>query len=251
MNDNRLIVFELSGEYGHFRKFNATTSPLTYPIPTRTALTGILGAVLGLERETAHGVFTDNTLAIQEVFRGDACQLAVQLLSPVKKVNIGFNLLDTGNSFYEIHKSGRTQIEYELLKNPTFRVFVQHNDSALFDRLAKKLIDRSHHFTPYLGLSQFTALLDKAQVTSGTVRTATTGYVPVQSAVNLSLLKTATPVEFDPTNRYNVETMPMELSRDRVITRYGEVLVNARGGTVLVRADEWVETPDFGNILFL
>ena len=251
MNDNRLIVFELSGEYGHFRKFNTTTSPLTYPIPTRTALTGVLGAVLGVERETAPGRFADNALSIQELFSADACRLAVQLLVPVKKVNIGFNLLDTGNSFYEIRKSGRTQIEFELLKNPAFRVFVWLKDETLFDQLADRLMTRSHHFTPYLGLSQFTATLQYSSVTSSVIRTAESGYVPVQSAVNLSLLTANPPIEFDQTIHYYVETMPIELSRNRVVTRYGEVLVNADSGSVLVRANEWFETSDFGNILFL
>ena len=59
------------------------------------------------------------------------------------------------------------------------------------------------------------------------------------------------PIEFDREAHYYVETMPIELSRDRVVTRYGEVLVDADGGAVSVRTDEWFETPDFGNILFI
>lgn len=249
MTNDRLIVFELSGEYGHFRKFNTTTSPLTYPIPTRTALTGLLGAVMGVERETAPGRFA--TLSVQELFSRDKCDLTVQLMAPVKKVNMGFNLLDTGNSFFEIRKSGRTQIEFELLKNPAFRVFVRLCDKSLFDQLAKRLMTRSHHFTPYLGLSQFTATLQNASITSGVIRTANLGYVFMQSAVNLSLLVANPPIEFDQTAHYYVETMPMELSRERIVTRYGEVLVEANGGTVPVQTAEWFETPDFGNILFL
>ncbi len=251
MTDNRLIVFELSGEYGHFRKFNTTTSPLTYPIPTRTALTGLLGAVLGVERETAPGRFPANVVPVQELFSQANCALSVQLLAPVKKVNIGFNLLDTGNSFFEIRKSGRTQIEFELLKDPHFQVFVRLNNGALFDQLAERLMTRNHHFTPYLGLSQFTATLQNARVSQGFIRSTTTGYVPIQSVINLSLLSATQPIEFDKTAHYYVETMPIELSRDRVVTRYGEVLVNADGGAVPVRTDEWFETPDFGNILFL
>lgn len=251
MNDNRLIVFELSGEYGHFRKFNTTTSPLTYPIPTRTALTGLLGAVMGIERETAPGKFAVSTIPVQELFNRDNCDLTVQLLAPVKKVNIGFNLLDTGNSFFEIRKSGRTQIEFELLKNPAFRIFVRLQDSALFDQLAGRLINRTHHFTPYLGLSQFTATFQNATVTQGTARTADLGYVPIQSAVNLSLLTADQPIEFDQTAHYYVETMPIELNGERVVTRYGEVLVEANGVSVSVQTSEWFETTDFGNILFL
>lgn len=251
MIDNRLIVFELSGEYGHFRKFNTTTSPLTYPIPTRTALTGVLGSVLGVERETAPGRFLANNVPVQELFSQKNCDLTVQLLAPVKKVSIGFNLLDTGNSFFEIRKSGRTQIEFELLKNPSFRVFVRLMDTKLFDELASRLINRMHHFTPYLGLSQFTAIIHNAIVTQGVFRQASLGYIPIQSAVNLSLLTANPPIEFNQTAHYYVETMPIELSRDRVVTRYGEVLVEANGDSVPVQTNEWFETTDFGNILFL
>ncbi len=251
MKDNRLIVFELSGEYGHFRKFNTTTSPLTYPIPTRTALAGLLGAVLGVERETAPGRFPAHVVPVQELFGSVRCGLAVQLLSPTKKVSIGFNLLDTGNSFFEIKKSGRTQIEFELLKNPAFRVFVQHHDTSLFDALADRLTSRAHHFSPYLGLSQFTATLTNTVISIATPKSGVVGPVPVQAAVNLSLLTANPPIDFDKTAHYYVETMPLELSRDRVVTRYGEVLVDANGGTVSVNTNEWFETPDFGNILFL
>lgn len=253
--NNRLIVFELTGEYGHFRKFNTTTSPLTYPIPTRTALTGLLGAVLGVERETAPGRFPTQVMPVQELFANTVCGIGVQLIAPVKKVNIGFNLLDTGKekaTFYEIKKSGgRTQIEFELLKNPAFRVFVQHQDEAVFDQLAERLTNKAHHFTPYLGLSQFTATLGGAVVTTATERNSAQTAVPIQSAVNLSQLTATLPIEFDQTAHYYVETMPVELSRDRVVTRYGEVLVDADGGSVPVYTDTWFETPDFGNILFL
>ncbi|GAB3761794.1 type I-B CRISPR-associated protein Cas5b [Spirosoma pomorum] len=248
---NRLIVFELSGEYGHYRKFNTTTSPLTYPVPTRTALAGLLGAVLGVERETAPGRFPDHVVPVHELFASSVCGITVQLLAPVKKVNIGFNLLDTGNSFFEIKKSGRTQIEFELLKNPAFRVFVQHRDSTVFDKLLERLVDKAHHFTPYLGLSQFTATLSNATSCSATSRSGNSSAVPVASAVNLSLLAANPPIQFDQHVHYYVETMPIELSRSRIVTRYGEVLVNADGGNALVYTTEWLETSDFGNILFL
>lgn len=247
---NRLIVFELSGEYGHFRKFNTTTSPLTYPIPTRTALTGMLGAVLGIERETGPGRFATNVVPVQELFNSAVCGITVQLLAPVKRVSIGFNLLDTGNSFFEIRKSGRTQIEFEMLKNPAFRVFVQLQDSNLFDTLADRLMKRAHYFTPYLGLSQCTALLQNVSVCAVTQRSGALGAVSIQSAINLSSLTASTPIDFDHDAHYYVETMPIELSRDRVVTRYGEVLVDANGGAVSVRTNGWFETTDFGNILF-
>ena len=115
MKSLRLLVFEISGEYGHFRKFNTTSSPLTYAIPTRTALIGILGAILGIEREKSSGVFPEGKKPLIEQFARTESRFAVQILNPIKKVNIGFNLLDTGkshSSFFNI--KNRTQIEFEL-----------------------------------------------------------------------------------------------------------------------------------------
>ena len=51
MNYKGILIFDISSEFGHFRKYNTTTSPLSYSIPTRTAVAGILGAILGMERE--------------------------------------------------------------------------------------------------------------------------------------------------------------------------------------------------------
>jgi CRISPR-associated Cas5-like protein len=53
----RVLVFEVWGEYGHFRKHYTTTSPLTFSIPSRTALTGLLGAIIGLSKEEYLGHF--------------------------------------------------------------------------------------------------------------------------------------------------------------------------------------------------
>jgi CRISPR-associated protein Cas5h len=46
---DKVLVFDIWSDYAHFRRGYTTTSPLTYPFPTRTALTGIVAAILGLE----------------------------------------------------------------------------------------------------------------------------------------------------------------------------------------------------------
>ncbi|RMG82383.1 MAG: CRISPR-associated protein Cas5, partial [Bacteroidetes bacterium] len=66
MKPHKLLVFDISGEYGHFRKFNTTTSPLTYSFPPLPALAGLLGAILGIERETSPGVFPKGVVPVNE-----------------------------------------------------------------------------------------------------------------------------------------------------------------------------------------
>ena len=48
--NGKVLVFEVYGKYAHFKKPYTTTSPLTYSIPSRTALTGIIGAIIGIEK---------------------------------------------------------------------------------------------------------------------------------------------------------------------------------------------------------
>ncbi len=152
MHSDKLLVFDIGSEYGHFRKFNTTTSPLTYSIPTRPAIAGLLGAILGIERELSAGKFRDGVIPTAEVFTKEKARIGVQLINPVKKVNISFNLLDTektASSFFNIKQ--RTQIEFELLKDPSFRLFISLEDNKVFNELVNRIQGNTTHFTPYLG----------------------------------------------------------------------------------------------------
>lgn len=51
MNDScDFVVFDVTAEYAHFRRPYAITTALTFPIPTRTALCGLVGAITGLPK---------------------------------------------------------------------------------------------------------------------------------------------------------------------------------------------------------
>ncbi|MEW6070945.1 MAG: CRISPR-associated protein Cas5, partial [Candidatus Thermoplasmatota archaeon] len=42
------LVFTIKGQFAHWRKWFTTTSPLTYSFPPRTAVIGLIGAILGV-----------------------------------------------------------------------------------------------------------------------------------------------------------------------------------------------------------
>ena len=42
---DRVLVFDIWGDFAHFRRFETTTSPLTYPFPTGSAIAGYLAAI--------------------------------------------------------------------------------------------------------------------------------------------------------------------------------------------------------------
>jgi len=253
MQSDKLLIFDIGSEYGHFRKFNTTTSPLTYSIPTRSAIIGILGAILGIEREISMGKFKEGVTSVSEIFSKNNASIAVQLINPVKKVNIAFNLLDTektASSFFNIKQ--RTQIEYELLKNPCFRLFIQIDDSAQFEKLVRNVEENSTHFTPYLGLSQFTSTVDFKGLTKFE-RLVTEEFTEVVTAVNMSKTRQDDPIQFNHSVdfKYTSDTMPVEMLKDRIVTEYSEVVIETTGKPIHVKSNDIYQTGAFGNILFL
>lgn len=255
MKSDKVLVFDLSGEYGHFRKFNTTTSPLTYPMPPLPALAGIFGAVLGIERETSPGVFPSGVVPLNELFSPEKMSVAIQMLNPVKKTRMAFNLLDTekvAQSFFNI--KNRTQIEFELLKEPAFRIFFQHSDEQIFQTLAKRIKAKQYHFTPYLGLSQFAALLEYRDVLPCIEKQAANEPVEVMTGVNISNLDNQEPVKFRKGVHYSLDTYPHTMLPNREIIAYAEILTELKQGE---KARFWVNTPHFwqagtlGNIIFI
>lgn len=251
MNSKELLIFDIKGEYGHFRKYNTTTSPLTYSIPTRTAIAGILGAILGMEREIRDGVYPEGAEPVQEFFSKERSDMAVQIMRPVKKENIGFNLINTKTSFYDLTRAGRTQIEFELVKDVHYRIYLSMADEQKFEELTERIKNKRHHFTPYLGLAQFTAQVDFVQ-RAMTYEVASNGeFTEIVTAVNMSKLRGEPPVEFQREYFYSANNMPIAMNRDREVLEYSEVLIEKNGNPLRVRVSDYYTVDGVGNILFL
>ena len=64
----KTIIFDLQGEMAHFRRPDTTSTQLTYPFITPTAIKGLVGAILGIED------FVTND------------KIGIQLLNPVRTI---------------------------------------------------------------------------------------------------------------------------------------------------------------------
>jgi len=253
MNCKEILIFDISSEYGHFRKYNTTTSPLSYSIPTRTAISGILGAILGMEREVADGVYPDGAVPVQEFFSKANSNIAVQVIYPVKKENVAINLINTKTSFYDLSKAGRTQIEFELVKDVKYRIFFSLNENeSVFNELAERIKLKNHHFSPYLGLAQFTALVDFVDLKQGElIENTGKQFIEINSAINLSKIKEEQPVDFDYSAMYSANNMPIEMNRNREVQEYSEVLIEKNGLPVKAKVENYYRIKGYGNIIFL
>jgi len=142
---NKVIVFEIWGRYGMFRKYFTTSSPLSYSFPPRTTIMGIIAAMFGFDRDSYY-----------EKLSSKQGGIAVEILNPIKKTKFSTNYVDT-----KIQKNGliegRTQIRCEYVKNPKYRVYVHFKDSVLQDKLKNILQNKEFYYTISLGIAQHLA----------------------------------------------------------------------------------------------
>lgn len=95
-----LISFRYHAKYGHFRKPYSNVSSLSYPFPPRTALSGLLGAILGVQKAEVPLRFDEKNLKV-----------AVEIERPIKTITHVTNLRQdsAGGIDYSIKRSKRTK----------------------------------------------------------------------------------------------------------------------------------------------
>jgi CRISPR-associated protein Cas5h len=225
---SKLLVFDIWGNYAHFRKPYTTTSPLTYSIPSRTALTGIIGAILGIEKEKNN-----------EELNYSNCNLSLRILNPIKKVIINQNLIDTKTSKMMARikpKGGRTQIRFEKLKDVKYRIYVEIFDTDLYERLKETLKEHTPKYTPCFGISEDIA---NFQFVGEFDYEVEHGSVEIDSVVNMEELVPQN-IEFEEGKEYFADTYPLEMKRNREVLKYGEILIERQGKSILVKDTDYL-----------
>lgn len=132
--------FTVSGNWAHFKKPETNNNPLTHDVITKTALLGLIGAVLGIERKEMRRKFPQ--------FSEDFLY-SVSLLRPVRKVSWGFS------SRTAINPSVPGSPKYfEFLKNPKFKVSLAlkaERSATDFTRFLESIKTEESVYTPVLG----------------------------------------------------------------------------------------------------
>src|SRR5260370_20002138 len=150
MREARYVtIFESGWDMAEFRRPYAITTALSFPIPPRTALCGLIGAILGLPKNDC----------LRQLADADAV-FGLELLAPVRTGNCSINLLDTKNNptFRPKADNPHTQIRYEFIRLARYRIMFSH--SELGPRLADFLEHGQSVYTPCLGLAWMIAWID-------------------------------------------------------------------------------------------
>lgn len=221
----KTLVFDIKGDYGHFRKFYTTSSPLTFSIPPRTTVCGIIGALIGLDKEE-----------YLNYFKKEDANIAIQILSPIKKTRLSINLIDTKNAKMYSKIDNRTQVTYELLKNPSYRIYFSHSDENIYNKVKSYLQENKNYYTLSLGLSEFIAEYEyKGEIDLKYMDNSDFTYIDTVIKFDEKVK-----IEFENKKEYFKDTMQNEMNNERVVTEYTKVLLERCGQPIKCNIDYYL-----------
>lgn len=236
----KVLVFDIWGDFAHFKRFYTTSSPLSFSFPPPPTIRGILGAILGYDKNQ-----------YLKVFSNDRCSLAIQILKPIKKIRLGLNYINTkGNYWQPVKKKSheaRTQIPCEFIKNPAYRMYVHCSDDNLLDRLTDSIMAHKTFFTVSLGLSELLCDFRYIGVYEFTEEinklTCISSVIPISSIIG--------DIVFKKGYKYFKERIPIRMNPDRVVDIYEDVLYEAQGKEIEAHLDRFWRGEDGTSIVFL
>jgi CRISPR-associated protein Cas5h len=233
-----ILIFDIWGEYAHFKKIYATTSAVSYVIPTKTALYGYVGAILGLSK-------ADNQYLTY--FADKKCLIGIGLQKPILMKRIGVNLRPNTGRLAKNLKPTMTEYVYQ----PRYRIYFSHENTELQQQLCEQLQAHQSVFTPTLGLSGLISNFEwVGEATASAAASAEA--IPIHSVIprqkfigfdNRALLEQEN--ELIEQSMYAVEMNP-----EREVTERDDILLDRKCLPVRAHVTEYYTVQDANIILF-
>lgn len=219
------LVFDIWGDYAHFKKIYVTTSALTYSLPFKTTIYGLVGAIIGLDNEK--NSYLDH-------FNEENCQLAIQVINPVKIQRININLSPKPGPI----KDNRKPTTMEYLVKPRFRIFFSHKDDEIYNSLKENLEEKRTVYTPVLGLAHCLAnfeFLGEYELTQES------GNAMIDSILLKSMVKSLDTSSWNENDvRVQEQTMyPLEMNTTREVTKRDSVLFDLNGNPIQAEVEHY------------
>jgi len=231
----KLLIFDLKGPMAHFRKYYTNSSSLSYLVPPRTVVVGLIAGLLGLPSER---YTKENDEVYYEKFDGNKCLVAVSLRSKIRRMMQTVNYIRT-KSLSEVDGSaGGTQIPLEILlpergNELTYRIYFYHMDEGIYDKLKKRLEEQRFVFPPYMGITEFLASVD--YINEGGASKNPKQEIELNSVCKLK------EVELDFSGdylQYITENMPTGFLNDRTPRKPKEYVLEVKGKFMKVKLKE-------------
>jgi CRISPR-associated protein Cas5h len=154
---DKILMFKLSGKFAHFRKFYTNASSLSYIIPPRTVIIGILASIMKIPRDEYYDIFSEDNLKIS-VRIPKNLEIRKQTQSLNYLHNKFFNLISKGKGLIQHSQCKLELLMYPLEGNIEYIIYVgSFNENPILIDFEEKLKNKDVGFGIYFGQRQFKA----------------------------------------------------------------------------------------------
>lgn len=235
---DKIVVFDIWGDYGYFRRGYTTTSTISYPFPSRTTLAGIISGILGYDRDSYYDIFGPQNSAF-----------ALQIVNPIQKMRINLNMIDTKTGFIlSDNKGQRTQLPAEFLKDVKYRIYLWLDDNSRMDDLFTCLSNHKSVYTPYLGISE--CLANIALVENDFIEPDELSVRGKEVTVHSVVPTENAKIKIEAGKKYGVVKSPSFMNNERVVNRFQEFYYEENGNTMLMVDGKYHSIGDVNVIFF-
>jgi CRISPR-associated protein Cas5h len=167
-----IISFDLCGKFAHFRKYYSSSTALSYTIPPKTTILGLIGAIIELPRDSYYDSFNDWYVSVQII---SPIRKMFQKMNYLKVESIGLTLtkskeqLDATKENDITGEGSRTQVSVELVvpynirqETVKYRIYigVSKSDARNFVKLKRFLADEYNVFGISLGAANMLGYIE-------------------------------------------------------------------------------------------
>lgn len=164
----KIIAFDVIGDFAFFRNPEGTRTNYSFPFPPRTAVIGMIAAILGKPR---------NQYWLEPKFRD--LKIGIQLLKYPKNMPLKVNYWQTKSgklvnikigkktsvSFLmpkdpESYRGYTTQFKLEYLQDVYYRIYVLPTEQHLQEQLIQRLENKKYYYPPILGHNNLLAQIE-------------------------------------------------------------------------------------------
>lgn len=209
------ISFDLCSDFGFFRKPDVNKIGLTYNIPPKPSLLGLLGSILGMSGiNKQYESLEDQGLEKNQ----ETKHLFPEYYTKLKHLKIGIeplegfpfnkiiNTYNSRNSYFGNDKYENVLIHEQLLIRPQYTIYVYDNSQDnIMAELTKRLKNNNPVFIPYLGKNEFIACIKNVKSVNAKSLKDTQNHISSIFLINKTKQQKETPSYWGPTTSSSVE----------------------------------------------
>lgn len=232
------LVFDIWANHAYFRKGYTATSTISYPFPSRTTISGIIAAILGLERDSYYDLFNENN-----------SKISIAILNPIKKFRMNLNYINTKEGWIlsDINKQGkRTQVRAEFLKDVKYRIYVCLKDEKKMKELFDLISNHKSVYTPFLGVSECIA---NFKLVGDGLFSIEELFVNNEGISIKSVVPTDSNLLIESGKKYGTIKSPGFMNNERIVTSYIEYYYEENGKPIKISNQSYYKVGK-DNVLF-